>query len=85
MLFFIGGYTVNDKPCPRGEIVIGGPNVTVGYLKQEEKTNEVYKEEDGQRWFYTGDIGVMESDGCLRIVGMLLCCKRLVLLGLKEN
>ena len=64
-----GNYTVNDKPYPRGEILIGGPNVTIGYLKQEEKTKEVYKEMDGKRWFYTGDIGMVESDGCLKIIG----------------
>jgi len=38
-----GGYTISDKPMPRGEIVIGGQSVTVGYFKNEEKTNEVYK------------------------------------------
>eukprot|EP00111_Clytia_hemisphaerica_P010153 TCONS_00029670-protein len=63
-----GGYTVNDKPFPRGEIIIGGNHVTLGYLKQEAKTRESYKVQDGKRWFYTGDIGVVEDDGVIRIV-----------------
>uniref|UniRef100_A0A251IRQ0 AMP-dependent synthetase/ligase domain-containing protein n=1 Tax=Manihot esculenta TaxID=3983 RepID=A0A251IRQ0_MANES len=64
-----GGYLVSDLPMPRGEIVIGGPNVTVGYFKNEKKTMEVYKvDERGMRWFYTGDIGRFHPDGCLEII-----------------
>lgn len=64
-----GGYLISDSPMPRGEIVIGGPNVTVGYFKNEEKTKESYKvDERGMRWFYTGDIGQFHADGCLEII-----------------
>ncbi|XAR55568.1 Long-chain-fatty-acid--CoA ligase [Bertholletia excelsa] len=64
-----GGYLTSDSPKPRGEIVIGGPNVTVGYFKNEAKTKEVYKvDERGMRWFYTGDIGQFHADGCLEII-----------------
>ncbi|CAK8570332.1 unnamed protein product [Lathyrus sativus] len=64
-----GGYLINDSPMPRGEIVIGGPNVTLGYFKNEEKTKESYKvDERGMRWFYTGDIGRFHLDGCLEII-----------------
>ncbi|XP_062182229.1 long chain acyl-CoA synthetase 9, chloroplastic-like isoform X2 [Phragmites australis] len=64
-----GGYLTTDSPMPRGEIVIGGPNVTKGYFKNEAKTNEVYKDDErGMRWFYSGDIGRLHPDGCLEII-----------------
>ncbi|XP_068644005.1 long chain acyl-CoA synthetase 8 isoform X2 [Aristolochia californica] len=64
-----GGYLTSDKPMPRGEVVVGGFNVTRGYFKNEAKTNEVYKvDERGIRWFYTGDIGQFHHDGCLEII-----------------
>ncbi|XP_035542695.1 long chain acyl-CoA synthetase 9, chloroplastic-like isoform X2 [Juglans regia] len=64
-----GGYLTSDSPMPRGEIVVGGPNVTVGYFKNVEKTKELYKvDERGMRWYYTGDIGQFHADGCLEII-----------------
>lgn len=64
-----GGYFNTDKPCPRGEILIGGPNVTMGYYKNELKTKEEFLvDKNGQRWFCTGDIGEFHPDGCLKII-----------------
>merc|ERR1719347_1817381 len=64
-----GNYRVTDKPHPRGEIYIGGPNVAAGYYKNEEKTKEeFYTDDEGRRWFKTGDIGQFEHDGTLRII-----------------
>uniref|UniRef100_A0A8C5RLP9 long-chain-fatty-acid--CoA ligase n=1 Tax=Laticauda laticaudata TaxID=8630 RepID=A0A8C5RLP9_LATLA len=64
-----GGYFNTDKPYPRGEIVIGGPNITMGYYKNEERTKtEFMVDENGERWLFTGDIGEFQSDGCLKII-----------------
>uniref|UniRef100_A0A8C8MEW8 long-chain-fatty-acid--CoA ligase n=1 Tax=Oncorhynchus tshawytscha TaxID=74940 RepID=A0A8C8MEW8_ONCTS len=64
-----GGYYSTDKPHPRGEIVIGGPNVTMGYYKNEVKNREdFFVDSNGQRWFCTGDIGEFLPDGCLKII-----------------
>uniref|UniRef100_A0AAX7VML0 long-chain-fatty-acid--CoA ligase n=1 Tax=Astatotilapia calliptera TaxID=8154 RepID=A0AAX7VML0_ASTCA len=64
-----GGYHSTDKPYPRGEILIGGPNVTMGYYKKDAKNQEdFFVDENGQRWFSTGDIGEFQEDGCLKII-----------------
>lgn len=63
-----GNYRVTDKPYPRGEIVIGGDNVSPGYYKMPDKTKEDFFEEDGKRWFKTGDIGECHPDGAFRII-----------------
>lgn len=66
----LGGYFNTDKPHPRGEILIGGQNVTMGYYKNEAKTKaDFFEDENGQRWLCTGDIGEFDPDGCLKIIG----------------
>jgi len=54
----------------RGEILVAGNNVTQhGYYKLPKETAEAFiLHPDGKIWFHTGDIGVMEEDGVLKIV-----------------
>ncbi|XP_033109168.1 long-chain-fatty-acid--CoA ligase 4-like [Anneissia japonica] len=63
-----GNYNVADKPNPRGEVLIGGGNITLGYYKNPQKTQEDFLVEKGKRWFKTGDIGEMRPDGTLKII-----------------
>ncbi len=49
----------------KGEIIVKGENVMVGYWKNEEATKKTVK--DG--WLYTGDIGYIDNDGFLFVLG----------------
>jgi long-chain acyl-CoA synthetase len=49
----------------KGEIVLRGENVMLGYYKNEKSTRETLR--DG--WLHTGDMGYIDSDGFLYVLG----------------
>ena len=56
----------NELPIgATGELCVKGPQVMKGYWQRPEATAEVL---DGQGWLKTGDIGIIQDDGYMRIV-----------------
>jgi long-subunit acyl-CoA synthetase (AMP-forming) len=76
-----GGYRNSDKDdpsigVPRGEVLVGGPTVCMGYLVNSKnpdpeivkKNAEEFVTIDGTRYFRTGDIGQVSENGTLQII-----------------
>ena len=51
-----------------GEVIVRGETVTRGYLEDPEATAAAI---DADGWLYTGDLGTIDADGYLRIVGRI--------------
>ena len=64
-----GGYKVTDTPNPRGEVILGGDSIAKGYFGKDGQVldgmdrNLSFFEENGKRWFRTGDIGEFDDEG----------------------
>ena len=54
------------KIAEDGEVLIRGPIVMQGYWQNDAANSEVF---DGERWFKTGDLGKLDDEGFLYIVG----------------
>jgi len=57
-------YYVTDQPYPRGELLVASPQVTTGYFKRQDKTDEAII--DG--WYHSGDVVEMFPNGSVRII-----------------
>ncbi len=55
----------DPDPSGVGEVIARGPNVMLGYFGNEEATREALVD----RWLYTGDLGRIDDEGNLYLVG----------------
>ncbi|MDQ0674126.1 O-succinylbenzoic acid--CoA ligase [Pseudarthrobacter siccitolerans] len=72
-----GGCVYNGFPLegvsvrvePDGRILLGGDTIAAGYLEAPDEANATFFEEDGVRWYRTSDLGSIDHDGRLTVLG----------------
>ena len=65
----------NPNENGEGEVLIKSKTLMLGYYENEEATKDSIFEENGERWFRSGDIGYLDQDGFLFITGR---CKNVI-------
>lgn len=62
----------NPNENGEGEVLIKSETLMIGYYEDKEATDEVIEiNEDGERWFHSGDVGYLDKDGFLYITGRI--------------
>ena len=70
----VNGIIRVDNPDEKGEgeLVISTDTLMIGYYEDEEATREVIEtDENGRRWFHSGDIGRVDEDGFVYVTGRI--------------
>ena len=58
---------MQQQPNVSGEVCLRGPNITKGYKNNPEANKAAFS----FGWFHTGDVGYLDSDGYLHLVGRI--------------
>jgi len=70
-MFILNENNEEAKPEERGELCLAGPQLSPGYWNNPEKNTESFFEHNGKRFYKTGDLCFMDTDGDIMYVGRM--------------
>jgi fatty-acyl-CoA synthase len=63
----------DQQPEALGELVVRGPGITAGYYNKPDETAAAF---DAEGWFHTGDLGMIDPEGYISLLGRTSDCYR---------